>query len=103
MIRHIVMLRLKDGYDPVELLAVLTGLATLDLPGLVGFEHGPNRDFEGKSQDYPYGFVCSFTDQAALQLYAGDAQHRALGARLVALCEGGADGIMVVDLDVADT
>ncbi len=99
MIRHVVMLRLVDGYDPGELSAVMSGLAALDLPDFVGFEHGPNRDLENKTPDYPYGFVCSFADEVALQAYAADLGHQALGARLVALC-GGGDGIMVMDLDV---
>jgi hypothetical protein len=99
MIRHIVMLRLVDGYDPVELIAVMSGLAALDLPGFIGFEHGPNRDLEQKAPDYLYGFVCSFSDEAAVKTYAADPGHQALGARLVDLC-GGGDGIMVMDLDV---
>ncbi|MEJ6399287.1 Dabb family protein [Yoonia sp. 208BN28-4] len=99
MIRHIVMLNLADGYDPVELLAVLTELSLLDLPGFTAFEHGPNRDFEGRSPAYPYGFVCTFDNEDALSLYAADPTHQALGKRLVALCK--ADGIMVVDLAVA--
>jgi len=99
MIQHIVMLRLQAGYDAAELAGVMNGLGGLDLPGFVGFAHGPNLDLEKKSQDYPYGFICSFADQSALTTYANDPGHQALGARLVALC-GGADGIMVMDLAV---
>ena len=99
MIRHVVLLRLEEGYDPVELIAVMSGLAALDLPGFVGFEHGPNRDLESKTPDYPYGFICTFETIAALETYAADPGHQALGAGLVALC-GGGDGIMVMDLEV---
>ena len=101
MIRHIVMLDLAAGAQASELAAVMDGLAALidDIPGWTAFEHGPNRDFEGKSARYPYGFTCDFTDADALQRYAGDAGHQALGARLVGLCAGGAAGIMVIDLD----
>lgn len=99
MIQHIVMLGLLDGYDAGELDTVMRGLAALDLPGFIGFSHGANRDFEGKSPDYPYGFIGTFTDAAALKLYAADPDHQALGARLVSLC-GGADAIMVIDLEL---
>lgn len=99
MIQHIVMLSLQDGHDPDELAAVMAGLAALDLPGFAGFAHGPNIDLEVKTPDYPYGFICTFTDQAALETYAADPGHQALGARLVALC-GGGEGIMVMDLVV---
>jgi len=79
MIQHIVMLRLQAGYDAAELAGVMNGLGGLDLPGFVGFAHGPNLDL--------------------VTTYANDPGHQALGARLVALC-GGADGIMVMDLAV---
>lgn len=102
MIRHIVMLNLLSDYDPTELSAVMDGLARLGevLPGFVGFEHGPNRDFENKSADYPYVFMCTFESAADVEVYANDPKHQALGGRLVAMCNGGADGIMVVDIEV---
>jgi len=104
MIEHIVMLDLAEGHDVSELDVVMAGLGALTarIDGFDRFRAGPNRDFEGKSATYPYGFVCSFRDPEALSLYATDADHRALGARLVALCRGGASGVMVIDLDLAD-
>lgn len=99
MILHAVYLTLTEDADPSELADVMQGLAGLsDL--MEGFDHGPNIDAEGKSPQTHYGFHASFKDRAALDRYAGDPRHRTLGARLVALC-GGADGIMVYDLDVA--
>jgi hypothetical protein len=80
----------------------MNGLAGLDLPGFASFTHGPNRDFEAKSPDHPYGFICTFADADALGTYAVHPDHQALGGRLVALC-GGADGIMVIDLEVVGT
>lgn len=99
MIQHIVMLSLLDNHDPVELSDVMDGLAALDLPGFMSFDHGPNRDFEGKTPDHSYGFIGTFSDADALQTYAANPDHQALGGRLVALC-GGGDAIMVIDLDV---
>ncbi len=101
MILHSVYLRLPQGADRTELQEVMAGLNQLcrDLPGCAGFQHGPNRDYEAKSPEYPYGFVAQFRDQEALALYAENPVHKALGARLVAMCEGGANGIVVYDLD----
>jgi hypothetical protein len=101
MIQHIVMLSPSDGYDKGEMADVMQGLSALQIAGFTGFTHGPNRDLENKTPDHPYGFICTFTDVAALQTYANDVDHQALGARLVALC-GGGDGIMVIDLEVPD-
>lgn len=102
MIRHIVMLKLADDADQAELQAVMAGLAALDLPGFMAFEHGENIDLESKTPDLPYGFICTFADQSALETYAADPAHQALGARLVALCDGCGEGITVIDLVVGD-
>lgn len=101
MIRHCVFLNLRADADPNELADVLTGLAAVTdrLPGASGFISGPNRDFEDKSPDFPMGFTIDFTDADVLHAYAADPEHQALGARLVAQCQGGAEGITVFDLD----
>jgi len=102
MIRHIVILELIPNHDVSELAEVMAELNALvgKIEGFTKFEHGPNRDLEEKSQAYPYGFICTFDDEASLQTYANDPRHQALGARLVAMCKGGGDGIMVMDLDI---
>ncbi len=102
MIRHIVMLNLRPAVQaPLEV--VLAKLAELvaDLEGCTNFTAGPNRDYEGKSPDYPFGFMFDVEDEAALKAYAEHPQHIALGARLVAMCKGGAKGIVVYDLEIA--
>ncbi|MEL7090122.1 MAG: Dabb family protein [Pseudomonadota bacterium] len=101
MIRHCVFLNLAAGEASDALTQVMTELSGLvtKLDGCSGFQYGPNRDFEGKSRDFAYGFVFDATDRTALQTYAEHPTHVALGTRLVALCAGGADGIMVFDIE----
>lgn len=101
MIQHIVALKLRDGVGPDSLQDLMQELSDLvpQIAGFAAFQHGPNLDREAKSPDFPYGFICTFDDDAALARYAEDARHQALGARLVALCHGGADGIVVYDLE----
>lgn len=101
MIAHIVLLSLTD--KPGSKLAEVTaGLAALQakMPGMSGFSHGVNHDFEHLSPDCDYGFIAMFADEAALATYAQDEEHKTLGARLVSLCQGGKAGLMVVDLAV---
>ena len=102
MLYHMVMLE-PDGPTAMprieEAMAILEGLAP-ELPGLIEFRHGPNRDFEQKSERYPYCFLCIFTDKAALDAYAANPTHQRAGGLLVASCKNGADGIFVVDLEV---
>lgn len=100
MILHAVYLSLAEDADPAELADVMTGLAALtDL--IESFAHGPNFDAEGKTPQSHYGFHATFADRAALERYATDPRHQALGARLVALC-GGENGITVYDLDCSN-
>ena len=101
MILHSVYLRLPQGTDATELSEVMAGLNQLcrGLAGCAGFQHGPNRDYEAKSPEHPYGFVAQFRDRDALAHYAEHPEHKALGARLVAMCDGGVDGIVVYDLE----
>ena len=100
MILHAVYLGLRRDADPAEFADVMAGLEGLvgEIGGLQDLVHGPNIDVEGKSPEAPYGFHATFTDRAALDRYANDPRHQALGARLVALC-GGADRIKIYDLE----
>ena len=102
MIRHVVLLDLPEGHDSAELAAIMQGLAALqhDIDGFKSFAHGPNRDFEKMSPDCSYAFTCDFADEGTSLAYLENAKHKALGARLVALCNGGAKGITVIDMDV---
>ena len=101
MIRHCVMLRLRTDADTVALDRIMLQLAKLvdQLEGCSGFWAGPNRDFESKTPGYLYGFTLDAYDARALAAYAVNPDHQALGAQLVELCEGGADGIRVYDIE----
>ena len=101
MILHLVALALRDDADAVALQDVMAGLADLQQhhAGWTAFAYGPNIDVEHLSERYSYGFQCSFEDRAALDAYAVDPRHKALGARLGSLCEAAPGSIMVFDLD----
>lgn len=102
MILHCVHCAVRGDADADDLAAVMAELAALvgEVDGMTDLRHGVNRDFEGKSAGFPYGFVATFRDRAALAAYDAHPRHRAAARRLVAACEGGADGIVVHDLDV---
>ena len=104
MIRHCVMLRLRDDHDPVALRDVIANLQRLtdQLDNCDGFYAGANRDYEGKSPGYRFGFTVDFASPEALSVYSQDPRHQALGSQLVSLCTGGANGIAVYDLEIAE-
>lgn len=101
MLYHLVLCEPVDdaALDRIEAAcAILADLAP-QIPGMVGFRHGPNRDFEGKSARYTHGFLCTFEDRAAHLAYERHPEHVRAGGMLVAACQGGADGIFVADLE----
>lgn len=101
MILHCVFCKIAPDAAPDEVNAVFQGLAQLceTLDGALSFQAGPNRDFEEKSKEFKAGFVIHFHDKDALDTYAMHPIHKALGNRLCDLTEGGADGIIVFDID----
>ena len=104
MLLHCVFLNVRPGTDPAHRDAVIAALGDLqsEVDGMIGYAWGPNRDYESKTPDHQHGFVCTFTDRDAHLAYERHPTHQRLGAQLVAMCVGGADGILVYDLEVAD-
>ncbi|MBF9057587.1 Dabb family protein [Rhodobacterales bacterium HKCCSP123] len=102
MLIHVVLMEPdgQAGLEQVQAAMPILAEVCASLPGASGFAHGPNRDFEGKSQRYAYGFEVSFTDREAHLAYERHPEHLRAGAMLVASCKGGHAGIFVADLEV---
>ncbi|QBY00008.1 Dabb family protein [Rhodophyticola sp. CCM32] len=102
MLKHCVFVA-ADTSDALartaEAMALIEGMLQ-KIPGMLDLSHGPNLDFEGKSQAYPYGFIITFADRAAHLAYDGHPDHQKAGGLLVAAATGGAKGILVTDLEV---
>ena len=104
MIMHCVFLNLAEDADIDRLMEayVMIGEVLDEIDGVYDYAAGPNRDFENKSPAYESGFVITFASKEALDAYAEHPRHKEAGAILVSLSFGGADGIIVFDLDVGD-
>lgn len=102
MLQHIVLMDPDgpEGLARIEAAMPILAAVCAALPGASGFAHGPNRDYEGKSARYAYGFSVIFTDRAAHLAYEGHPDHIRAGAMLVAACKGGHEGIFVADLAI---
>jgi hypothetical protein len=85
-----------------ELESVMSELMALQgkVAGITSAQHGPNIDLELKSEGFTHGFTMAFDSREALETYHTHPAHQAAGARLVAICENGGEGIMVFDLDI---
>jgi len=102
MLKHCVFLNFNPEFSKADRIEVFERLAVLtdEISGLKSVEYGSNLDFENKSADYSDGFIATFTDRQAHLEYEAHPEHKKAGARLVEMCVGGYDGIMVFDLDI---
>lgn len=103
MIRHVVMLNLPENHDSDALQEAMDLLQNLEgaVPGMQGFRHGRNLDFEKKSGIYDYGFSVDFASRAVHLAYETHPDHQRAGGMLVGMCAGGYEGIFVIDLEIA--
>lgn len=100
MIRHIVLTKFKSGTKEEVITGIYAGLETVcdRISGAHDFLGGRSESPEQIERGYMHGFSVDFDDWDALKAYANDADHKALGAQLVANAEGGIDGILVLDI-----
>ena len=101
MIKHCVFLNFKSEISESEQFDVFEGLSNLknQIEGLNDFEYGNNLDFEHKSANYNSGFIASFENHQALLEYNEHPEHALLGSKLVSMCKGGHQGIIVFDIE----
>ncbi len=105
MILHCVFCDFRDDVPQEECTRILEALHNLCAarPDVIAVHAGMNLDPEGKSPDHDGGLVVSFEILDALRAYVDDPDHIALGTQLVALCNGGTDGIVVYDLEASSS
>jgi hypothetical protein len=103
MIRHIVLVKTQGtaAAAQLELAFQQIGQVVDRLPGALSVAYGPSNSPEQLERGYTHGLVIDFTDSQALHDYAVDAGHVAAGA-LIGQAAGGQDGLLVVDLEVAN-
>jgi quinol monooxygenase YgiN len=100
MIRHIVLLRYRPDVPEAVRETLMRDLAAVvaAIPGCDGFHAHRNVSVEPPMiKGFFDGFTLDFADEAARAAYLADPAHAAVGARIVAATEGGAEGVIVFD------
>ncbi|NRB02979.1 MAG: Dabb family protein [Rhodobacteraceae bacterium] len=103
MIRHLVAMHFKEGTSAETKQALYDDLAALDshIEGILDFQSRSNISVEDPVvRGFRDLFWFDFRDTGVRDVYLEDAQHQAIGARIVAETEGGIDGVFVMDFEV---
>ncbi|MEM9427592.1 MAG: Dabb family protein [Pseudomonadota bacterium] len=103
MIRHLVALKFMSGTTVETKQALYNDLAALDarIDGVLDFQSRTNVSVEDPLvRGFRDLFWFDFRDAGVRDTYLADEVHQAIGARIVAATEGGADGIFVMDFEV---
>jgi hypothetical protein len=77
MVRHVVLLRWRPDATPVQLQAVLDGLAELPaaIPEIVTYRYGPDLAINGGNADF--GIVADFDSVSDYETYRDHPAHQA--------------------------
>ncbi len=102
MIRHVVLIRPSAAATPADVEAAMSAVAALKgvVPGILDVRMGANVSPEGLGRGYTHGFVVDFEDEAARDAYLPHPAHQRAGAMIVAVADGGIDGVLVFDLEI---
>lgn len=103
MIRHVVVLHFKTGTSPADKQRIFDDLAGLSghIDGIIDFQTRANISVEDPVvRGFRDLFWFDFRDRHVRDAYLEDDQHKAIGARILAACEGGTEGVLVMDFDV---
>ena len=103
MIRHLVALNFRDDTTQETKDQLMTDLAALSehIDGVIDFQARPNVSVEDPVvRGFRDLFWFDFRDEGVRDVYLDDEAHKAVGARIVAVTEGGIDGVFVCDFEV---
>ena len=103
MIRHVVLIRFQPEVSEAKIAALFAELKEIEdkLPACLGITAGKSESPEKMERGYMHGFIADFTDWDGLQAYQDHSDHQIAGAKLTEHAQGGKNGILCFDLEVA--
>jgi hypothetical protein len=101
MIRHTVLIKVRRDVTDTEVTSVFAALKSLqhDIKGILSISAGKDNSPEAMQRSHTHGFSIDFDSSQSRDAYLPHPAHQKVGARIVAICEGGIAGITVVDWD----
>ena len=85
MIKHIVLLKFKDGVTDDQIDRIFQELAALQdlIPGMTDYIAGPYSSDEGLNQGYTHGFIMTFETPEARDTYLPHPEHERVKAQAI--------------------
>lgn len=101
MIHHLVLLRIRRDAGKAAIERMFAELAGLQrtIPGLLSFAGGPYSSPEGLQRGFTHAFAMTFRDAQARDTYLPHPEHEKVKATVLALLEGGLDGVLAFDFE----
>ena len=85
MIRNVVLVKLKAGYDAAEVAEIQKGLLGLGCPGTLSYTIGD--DLALREGTWNFAIIADFQDVDSYRAYDQDAEHNRLRALLAPMAE----------------
>jgi stress responsive alpha/beta barrel protein len=97
-VKHIALLKFKDGTAPEQVDQVFEKLLELSesIDGIEDYVSGSNNSPEGLSQGYTHGFVMTFRDAAARDSYLTHSDHERVKTEVLPSVES----VVIFDFEV---
>ncbi len=99
MIRHVVLLKLRNAAQAPQIFSALKALQS-QIPGIIDIRCGSDCSPEGLQRGFTHAFTVDFVDAAARDAYLPHPAHQKVGSMIVAACEGGIEGVLVLDWEI---
>jgi hypothetical protein len=97
-VKHIALLKFKEGTSQEQMDKVFEQLMDLSetISGIEDYVSGDNNSPEGLNQGFTHGFVMTFSDAAARDVYLKHPEHDRLKVEVMPLVEA----VLIFDFEV---
>jgi len=85
MLKHVVLIKFKEGYTEEQVQAIRDGMNGLPekIPQIIAYSHG--TDAGNTDSAYDYGIVADFASDEDYVIYRDHPAHREIGAAVMAI------------------
>lgn len=103
MIRHCVWVRFHPHLEDTAIASLLQEFVELGskIQGIRSVQTGANVSPEGLNRGFRHGFSIDFENASSRDEYLVHPAHQKLASKLVAHVDGGVEGVLVFDMDLA--